>query len=60
LDEVCYCALQNIKVAQRQWKIYYDSRLKPILFKPKDLVLLYDSRFSKKIGHVENAVARPL
>ncbi len=48
LDEICCCALQNIEVAQRQWKDYYDSQLKPKLFKPEDLILLYDSRFQKK------------
>jgi hypothetical protein len=48
LDEVCCCALQNIEVAQRQWKD--DSQLKPKLFKLKDIVLLCDSRFQKNLG----------
>jgi hypothetical protein len=53
LDEVCCCALQNIKVTQRRWKYYHDSRLKLKLFKPEDLVLLSDSWFQKNSGKLK-------
>jgi hypothetical protein len=43
LDEVYQYVLQNIEIDKKKWKYYYDSLLKPKLFKQGKLVLLYDS-----------------
>jgi hypothetical protein len=43
-------AYLNMVVAQKHQKNYYDSKLEPKVLKENDLILLYDSRFSKFLG----------
>ena len=50
LDETCAQVYLNIVAIQKHCKTYYDSKLKPKIIKPNDLVLLYDSRFQKFPG----------
>ena len=45
LDETWAQALLTLEAIQKRRKSYYDSKLKLKIFKPNDLVLLYDSRF---------------
>jgi hypothetical protein len=47
LEETRTQAYLNMVVAQKHQKIYYDSKLEPKVLKENDLILLYDSRFSK-------------
>jgi hypothetical protein len=50
LDEVRAQAYLNTVAIQNRRKSFYDSKLKPKVLKPDDLVLLYDSRFQKFPG----------
>ncbi len=45
LDEIRASALLTMEAIQRRRKSYYDSKLRPKLFLPNNLVLMYDSRF---------------
>jgi hypothetical protein len=50
LEETRGQAYLNMVVAQKHRKTYYDSKLEPKVLKENDLILLYDSRFSKFPG----------
>ena len=53
LDEKRAQALLITEATQKRRKSYYDSKLKPKVFKANDLVLLYDSRFQKTPGKLQ-------
>jgi transposase InsO family protein len=50
LEETRAQAYLNMVVAQKHQKTYYYSKLEPKVLKENDLILLYDSRFSKFPG----------
>ena len=53
LDEIWAQALLTMEAIQKCKKSYYDSKLKLKVFKPNDLVLLYDSRFQHFPGKLQ-------
>ena len=53
LDEIKAQALLTMEATQKQWKSYYDNKLKLKTFKPNDLVLLYDNRFQHFPGKLQ-------
>ena len=53
LDETRAQALLTMEAIQKRRKSYYDSKLKLKIFKPNDLVLLYDSRFQHFLGKLQ-------
>jgi hypothetical protein len=50
LNETRAEAYINTMAMQNRRKSFYDSKLKPKILNPNDLVLLYDSRFQKFPG----------
>ena len=53
LDEICAQVLLTMEAIQKCWRSYYDSKLKLKVFKPNDLVLLYDSKFQRFPGKLQ-------